>query len=151
MYVHAIDETHAVLLGIYAGAKSPDDLDGCLESLLRADRIAHAQGRGALFVIAPDPEYPSPTSQDRQRFAAFNDSCRAAPNLFILVTRSPILRGVITAVSWLSPPNERWRSIACESLTEAVGRAGQYRNGCGGSLQRLERGLREGLITTKAG
>jgi hypothetical protein len=81
MYTHAIDETHAVLLGVYSGAREAGDVDRCVESMQRTDRIALGQKRGALFVVVPDPQYPSPNSQDRQRFAALNGelSCRAEP------------------------------------------------------------------------
>jgi hypothetical protein len=151
MYVHAIDESSATLLGIFTGAKEPDDIERNAHSMQRVDRIAQAQGRGALFVVVPDPEYAMPTSRDRQRFADIKDSCRATPSLFILVTRSALLRGVITAVSWLSPSDERYRMTACESFAAVLARAGQYRSESPGSLRRMERELRGGLKMRRVG
>src|ERR1700722_20273730 len=98
MYTHASDETHAVLLGVYSGAKVAGDIDRCVESMQRTDRIALGQKRGGLFVVVPEPQNASPNSRDRQRFAALKERCRAGPSLFVLVTRSSLLRGVITAV-----------------------------------------------------
>jgi hypothetical protein len=151
MYTHAIDETHAVLLGVYSGAKEAGDVGRCVESMQRTDRIALGQKRGALFVVIPDPGYPSPNSQDRRRFAALKESCCAGPSLFVLVTRSSLLRGVITAVSWLSPNNERWRAVTCESFFEATARAAEFRAPAAEALRALDRGLRAGLPMRRAG
>jgi hypothetical protein len=151
MYTHAINETHAVLLGIYSGAKEASDIERCVESMQRTDRIALAQKRGALFVVVPDPQYPSPNSQDRQRFAALKESCRAGPSLFVLVTRSSLLRGVITAVSWLSPNTEQWRAVACESFFEAMARAEEFRAESAEALRAMDRGLRAALPMRRVG
>jgi len=150
MYLHAIDASSAVLLGIYAGRKLPQDIEDYAASVARVDAIAHAQGRGALIVIVPDREYPSPNSSDRLRFAFSKDSARSAPTLLILVTRSPLLRGVMTAVNWLSPPTERWHATACASFLDAQGHAREFREACAEPLARMEHGLRLKLAHVRA-
>jgi hypothetical protein len=144
MYVHAVDEISAVLLGAYLGPNQGDDVDAYADSFTRVDALAHAQGRGALIVVVPEPSYPSPNSSDRKRFAALKDSCKAAPTLFILVTQSPLLRGVITAVSWLSPQDGRFRSFSCGSFAEATLVGEKYRVSCGDALKRMHEQLRLG-------
>jgi hypothetical protein len=148
MYVHTIDETNAVLLGIFTGEKRPEDIERHADAWKRVDALAHTQGRGALFVIFPDADYPTPNSRDRQRFADLESACLSAPSAFILVTRSALLRGILTAVSWIYPRNARFRSMACESFTEALARAKDYRTSATAPLQAMERSLRAGLKAT---
>jgi hypothetical protein len=150
MYVHAIDPLNAVLLGIYSGRKAPEDIEQYAQSQTRVDAIAYEQGRGALMVFVPDPEYPAPNSSDRLRFATLKDASRAAPNLVVLVTRSPLLRGVITAVGWLSPQNERSRATACDSFEATLEHAAKFRSSSVDSLRRMERMLRARLARTQA-
>lgn len=142
MFVHAIDDASATLLAIYVGAKDPDDVNRYAESVARVDRMALAQDRGALIVVIRDPPYPTPNSADRRRFAQVKDGCRAAPTLLILVTASPILRSTITAVSWLSPQDERYRIQACETFAETLTQAKAFRSDAAVALQRMERKLR---------
>ena len=151
MYLHAIDEGHALLLGVYTNTKQPQDVGQCVDSLHRVDAIAHAQGRGAIFVIAPDPGYPSPNSRDRQLFADLKDSCLAEPNALILLTRSPLVRAVITAVSWLSPPSDRWHDVACETFAEVITQTSKIRPESVAALERMERRLRGERRTRMAG
>jgi hypothetical protein len=42
MYVHAIDETDAVLLGIFTGKKGREDIERHVEAWRRVDALAHA-------------------------------------------------------------------------------------------------------------
>jgi hypothetical protein len=142
MYEDAIYEPHAILVGIHSGLKNPGDAERLAESMVRLDAIAYAQGRGSLFVVVADPGYPGPNSRDRQRFVAVKESARAAPNLFILVTESTLLRGVITAVSWVSPFSRTSQAVACATFEEAVTRAEGFRPGSAESVRRLERELR---------
>jgi hypothetical protein len=147
MYVHAIDETNAVLLGIFTGEKRTEDIERHAEAWERVDAIAHARGGGALFVIFPDVDYPAPNSRDRQRFAELESVCLSAPSTLILVTRSALLRGILTAVAWMYPRNARFRSMACESFAEALTRAEEYRSGASAPLRAMEHSLRAGLKT----
>jgi hypothetical protein len=148
MYVHAFDETNAVLLGIFTGRKGPEDLERHTEAWKRVDAVAHSQGKGALFVIFPDVGYPTPNSRDRQRFADLESACLSSPSALILVTRSALLRGILTAVSRLYPRNARWRSTACGSFDDALEHAAEYGSSARASLEAMERSLRVGLKTT---
>jgi hypothetical protein len=149
MYVHAIDEANAILLGIFTGEKKPEDIERHAEAWRRADALAYAQGRGALFVILPDAGYPTPNSRERRRFADLESACLSAPSLLILVTQSPLLRGILTAVSWIYPRNARWRSVACESFADALLQAEDYRSTASAPLKAMASRLRAGIKTTQ--
>jgi hypothetical protein len=151
MYEYSIDEANAVLLGIYSGTRQEEDIERFANSHQRVDAIARVQHRGALFVVVPDSEYPSPRARDRMRFAQLKDAALGSPSLLILVTKSAIVRSVVTAVSWLSPQHEGWRTIACDSFMEAMARAEQFRPSSGSSLRAMERNIRARLQVRQAG
>jgi hypothetical protein len=151
MYVHAIDEIHAVLFGIHSGDKGADDLENYGQAMARVDQIAFMKGTGALFVTVLADEYPPPDAQQRRRFAEMRKSWRASPNLVIVMTRSAAVRNAITAVSWLSPQSERSRAIPCESFADVLVRAAEYRPTSVAPLQRLEQQLRSGKLTGRVG
>ena len=136
MYVAEIDLANAVLLGINRTPKKPDDIDLYAGAYARVADAATTGGKSAVFIMIPEPGYPSPNSAERHRYAALKDGW-SSPNLFILVTRSALLRGVMTAVSWLSPFTERQRAVACESFADVLVEVGRYRGDAVRPLQRM--------------
>jgi hypothetical protein len=149
MYVSDVDEGSATLLGIYAGHKEPEDLDEFALSMARNDALAVSQGRGGLFVIAPDPGYPPPSSTDRQRIAEVRDALRASSSLILLVTASPMVRGAITAVSWISR-NRRCHTVAAASLAEALVLAERYRPPSALALRQMYTRLRRRIADVES-
>jgi hypothetical protein len=136
MYVAQIDKLNCILLGVFRAPRTPDDVELFATTVKQVDAAAQAQPKGAIFVVVPEPDYPSPNSHERHRFVALKDSC-VAPSLFILVTRSALLRGVITA--WLRPNGQR--AVVCDSFVEAIVQTRLYRPDAVLPLQRMSRAL----------
>jgi hypothetical protein len=149
MYLAEIDEANAILLSCYSGMKAPEDFEQFVASFKLVESAAHKSGKALIFVVQPDPNYSSPNSHDRQRFAELRDQC-LLPNLFILVTRSGLLRGAMMAVSCLSPITERQRSVACESFAEALIQTGRYREDAVLPLRRMYATLQARVVRRRA-
>ena len=111
---HDLDVGVAVWL--FTGpANSEDDYRRYLETILALD-AARADEDAAGLVVA-DPGNPPPPSVWRRKIA---DATRTIQSrtAFALVSSSPVMRGVMTAINWLRPPP--YRSRACASVDDAT-------------------------------
>lgn len=120
MYASASDEECGALLGIYSGARTGDaDYTRALQGMAELDALAWAQHKPFVYVLVVDQSMPLPPAAWRKRFADANRSVKSARFLFAMVTESALMRGVYTAVTWLtgSPAGHSYTAVG--SLQEA--------------------------------
>ncbi|MEZ4293664.1 MAG: hypothetical protein R3B70_01715 [Polyangiaceae bacterium] len=73
---------------------------------------------GFVHILATGSQWPQPNAMWRKRFAEAREK-QLYPVHFALISPSPIVRGVVTAVSWVAPP-KTGSSTAWSSFDEAV-------------------------------
>ena len=71
------------------------------------------------IILLVDPDVPMPNATWRKQFAKTRTKTYF-PFLFVTVTKSPLLRGVLTMVNWVSPPPAGSGTNSVESFDEAV-------------------------------
>lgn len=71
------------------------------------------------IILMVDPEVPMPNATWRKQFAKTRTKTYF-PFLFVTVTKSPLLRGVLTMVNWVSPPPTGSGTNSVETFDEAV-------------------------------
>jgi hypothetical protein len=119
MFGKAYDRDSGALVAIMAG---PVNDEAEFARLLEAIRQLGADrgGQDAVCIVVVTPERPSLTAEQRQRGAqllAGLGSCRLH---LALVTRSPLARGVFTAISWVAPPPPHQHRNAYPSFEAAA-------------------------------
>lgn len=73
---------------------------------------------GFIHILVTTAQWPQPNAVWRKRFAEAREK-QLHPVHFALVSPSPIVRGVVTAVSWVAPP-KTGSSTAWGSFGEAM-------------------------------
>jgi hypothetical protein len=109
---------------IFVSLNTPDttsdaDYEEIVAHLDQLDRDGKAKHKPTAFVIDVDPKASLPSAQWRKRFA---DQRRgvAAPRMYMsVIARSPIARGVLTAMNWISPDPPHVHSVAHANLEES--------------------------------
>ncbi len=71
------------------------------------------------IILMVDAEVPMPNATWRKQFAKTRTKTYF-PFLFVTVTKSPLLRGVLTMVNWVSPPPVGSGTNSVETFEEAV-------------------------------
>jgi hypothetical protein len=115
VYVSACDNAQGLLVGIMSTVPSfDDDLDHeqYLESGIRQQREVAPLRRSAALVLIVDAAYPRPSARWRKRIAEVRDTSPFDTYHFALVTTSSVIRGVLTAINWLSKSTPAFQSDA---------------------------------------
>lgn len=116
---------HNRALGVMVGVLGPefhedDDNQRLLDSIWKQQNEALNPGRGGALILIVDPDYPNPSSRWRRKFAEAREDLRFSKFFFALVTPAPHLRGVLTAINWMSPNSGRFESSGFGSIDQAV-------------------------------
>lgn len=116
---------HNRALGVMVGMLGPefhedDDNQHLLESIWKQQSDSLNPARGGALILMVDPNYPNPSSRWRRKFAEAREGLRFAKFFFALVTPAPHLRGVLTAINWMSPSTGRFESSGFEHIDQAV-------------------------------
>jgi hypothetical protein len=121
MYVSSSDEEAGILIGLYTGTSHGDaDYERALAAMVRADRAAAQRAIPYAHIMIVDaPSQPSP--KWRQRFAEHNRSLTATSYYFGFVSSHAVVRGIFTAIRWLSGSREGHRTQALANIEEACG------------------------------
>jgi hypothetical protein len=122
MYAHEYeaDSEAALLVGIYSGGRQSDaDHELALDTHLNADRDATARGLTSVYILVVDPKTESPSARWRQRMAQTNKAMKASRYYFGFVSPSAIIRGVFTAITWLTGSRPGYHAAAFETFGEA--------------------------------
>lgn len=106
MYVDALDALEAVYVCRFrSGAESDTDADYAAHVAGLSDAVKRTELRSErlLVVIIQDAGYPAPNAQWRKRIAEMTSADNFTP-IVAFVTANPLIRGVLTAIAWLSKP-----------------------------------------------
>jgi hypothetical protein len=107
MYAFASDESRGTLLGIFSGANLTEAHYALsLSEMDRVDRIAAGRGIPFVYVVIADNDVPRPPAVWRKRFSDANFGVKADRFFFVMVTTSMLIRGVYTAVNWVTEKRE---------------------------------------------
>jgi len=105
MFFSVLDEDSATLVGKYDGRVQSDaDYERCLEAMRAVDACAVARGIPNISVLIVSREVPRPPPVWRTRMAETNNALRATDHRLALVMSDTLMRGVLTAITWLTRP-----------------------------------------------
>ena len=120
MYSYAVDKNVGLMVGVLATKpyfNEDEDYAILLDSI---DRNRHGKpGDPFKFVLVIDSELPIPNATWRRHFAKSRTKS-LFPFLFVTVTPSHLLRGVMTMINWVSPPVGGSATTAVATFEEAV-------------------------------
>lgn len=104
MYANAIDEGSGALVGLFCGPDiSTEQYELSLSEMHRADLLAAARGVPFAYVAIVENDVQRPPAVWRKRFSDANHSVRSERFYFVMFTSSMLMRGVFTAVKWITP------------------------------------------------
>lgn len=101
-YVATDDETRAIVWFLTGKTIEDRDYQAYVDHIGRID--AAWAGRDGAAVLIVDSGVPPPSSAWRRRIADASARLESRP-VFALVTSSPLIRGVVTAINWIRPPS----------------------------------------------
>lgn len=104
MFTEAVDLERGFVVWLLSGASNSDeDYQAYVDSIIANDRVGRDK-RAPLAILVVDPGNPTPSSLWRKRIADASMTLASKP-LFVLVSPSPLMRGVMAAINWLRPPS----------------------------------------------
>jgi hypothetical protein len=120
MYANAIDEDSGALVGLFCGPDiSSDQYELSLSEMHRADLLAAAFGVPFVYVAVVENEVQRPPAVWRKRFSDANHNVRSERFYFVMVTSSMLMRGVFTAVNWITPVRAGQHYTVVASIPDA--------------------------------
>jgi len=138
-------------VGIYTGAIADDDYAQCLNSMIEFERAVRTHPDGLAAVLVTDPGVEAVPPSWRKRMAAFNDSVQAPRYLLSIVTPSSVVRGILTAINWLSPARQGHQRKAHETFVDSCNWIEKTRGRPQPQLDDLHRAARSKLTLSKTG
>jgi hypothetical protein len=141
------------MVGVWSGsANTTEDYDHLVADMLAIDRAGAAASATVICVVEIDAENPRPTAVERRRISdTSRQACHAPRHYFALVTRSALVRGVMTAIGWLTQPPGR-TNVSHANLDQALAWAESKRPGAASRLtelyQEARRQARDGARTS---
>ncbi len=150
MYIREYDREQSLLFGLWTGPSNTDeDYDRAASDVLLLDREGEGRPDGVVHIAEADPENPVPTPAQRKRLTSAAEAAnRAKVYYFCMVTRSALVRGVITAIGWFAPPRGTHRNGCRATFDEAVAWVEKYRPGVADPLRELRR-LARGSVRSR--
>lgn len=121
MYSFAYDKSAGLLVGILKVKpyfQEDEDYAILLDSISRSESSSKP-GEPFKFILVIEPDVPMPNATWRRKFAKSREKT-LNPFLFVTVTPSQLLRGVLTMINWVSPPTTGSATIATATFTEAL-------------------------------
>jgi hypothetical protein len=121
MFSHAYDPQDALLVGVWSGPTNTDaDYDNYLAAFERLCSEGKDHEHGVVTLLVLDPDNPRPDPVQRQRIAAAREAVNVKLDLVGLVTTSVVMRGVITAIRWITSADPRRDDAPHATFEEAV-------------------------------
>ncbi len=105
MYSYAYDKSTGMMVGILKAKphfQEDEDYAILLDSIARNESVSKP-GEPFKFILVIEPDVPIPNATWRRKFAKSRDK-NIYPFLFVTVTSSHLLRGVLTMINWVNPP-----------------------------------------------
>ena len=120
MYASSADESTGLLVGVYRGTVLRDeDYELAIGSILACDANAVKRGLVSTAVMVTDADTPPPPPIWRQRMALANNRMCAERYYFAFVSPKMLIRGVFTAVMWLTRGRSGHHLMAFGDLGQA--------------------------------
>lgn len=120
MYAAALDNLTGFLVSILSTTphyNEDSDYGRLLDDIGRQQQ-KQPPPEGFVHILVTSAQWPQPNAVWRKRFAEAREK-QNHPVHFALISPSPIVRGVVTAVSWVAPP-KTGSSTAWGSFAEAM-------------------------------
>jgi hypothetical protein len=116
----AYDRALHLLCARAFGRQVAADNEKLIAAVAELDRDGQADKRAIAFLIDLAPDAEAPDAYWRRRFAE-QRRASAAPRVFnAIVTTSRLLRGVLTAMNWVSPEAPHIKSVHFATWDEAA-------------------------------
>jgi hypothetical protein len=103
-----------------------DDWDALIQALVTVDKGAIPQKQEFLAILALGDDYPRPDATIRRRLGDLRARLLSRRHL-ILVSASPTLRGVLTALDWIAPRPPEERAVAAPTFEAALKLLAEHR------------------------
>jgi hypothetical protein len=116
LYIASDIEERAVLWLFTGPTNKDDDFAEYVASIKTFDEIC--AGKDGAAVLMADAGNPAPPSPWRKKIADASARLLSKP-AFVLVSSSPLIRGVVTAINWLRPPSYPFAAVADFADAEA--------------------------------
>lgn len=127
MFTYAYDVPAMACVWLMSGtSNTDDDFQRYLDTIARFDGMA-AGWSHAFAVMMVDRDNPRPDAMWRKRIAEASTNLKSRP-MFALVSPSPIIRGVLTAINWVRPPPFETAAFATLEDARRWGEAAQKRS-----------------------
>jgi hypothetical protein len=133
----AYDSTLHVLVVYVAGPQDAPDHEKIIGAVGRLDRDGRDHDRKVAFMLVLGPGTQPPNAHWRRRYAEQRKAL-AAPRVFIsVITESAVLRGVMTAMNWISPDPPHVKSLHHATFLESAAWIERSQGTAFASLRRL--------------
>lgn len=119
MYVSAYDPNIGCLLQILDRQNTDQDFAQMLRDGERLDQECRASAEGTIHILITSIETERPNANWRKRFSEATANIKSQRYIFALVAPSILIRGVMTAINWLSPPPKHFHLAAHPNKEEA--------------------------------
>lgn len=121
MYSFAYDKNAGLMVGILKTKpyfNEDEDYAVLLDSIAR-NESGSRRGEPFKLILVIEPDVPMPNATWRKKFAQARNK-NVYPFLFVTVTPSSLLRGVLTMVNWINPPTMGSATHATATFDEAL-------------------------------
>lgn len=119
MYASSSNDS-GVLLSVFSGSSmSEADYEHALSDITRVDKLAAARKVPFVHVSIVEEGVPLPSPRWRKRFADFSKEILSEQYYFVMVTKSVVVRGMLTAILWMTDQRTGHHSHVVSSLDEA--------------------------------
>jgi hypothetical protein len=115
------DRNFALGVFLFSGEKNTDDDFAAYCDSIEWIKATLREKPGALApcgIAVADPGNPPPNAHWRRGIAAVSATGFPRRTRYAMVSRSPLVRGVVTAINWLRPPP--YEVMVCSTFAEAV-------------------------------
>jgi hypothetical protein len=113
-------ELFHVLCSRTSGTNQPADHEKLIAAIDELDRNGRAKTHPIAFVLDIAPDTQPPDAYWRKRFAEQRKGFKAPKVFTSVITTSTILRGVLTAMNWVSPDPPHVKSVHHATFDEAA-------------------------------
>lgn len=121
MFFSVFDEGSATLVGKYDGKVQSDaDYQRCVDAIRTADECAVARNLPCICILIVPTGVERPPAVWRTRMAETNNANRATEHRLALVMSDTLMRGVLTAITWLTRPRAGHHMKPFETFTSAA-------------------------------
>jgi hypothetical protein len=109
-----------VMIASMAGGQTSVDHAQVYAAMAELDRSGREHRHSIAFVYLVSRDNPAPDAYWRRRFAEQRKTF-GSPGVFLsIVTRSPVMRGVLTAMNWIAPQPPGMTSVTHATFEECA-------------------------------